>query len=152
MIIQEWECSAPTPLAPCTPEKPGHFDRPESKRRQNLYFCGGVFVAIRCDGEGCTKEVPIEYHHARDYNLIRLSSREGWFFRQDETLAYCFDHLPMEVIAWRDRKGTGWRKKLRKGLAGKLPSIEEAERVARVSAARYNGSSRSKPTYPRRPR
>jgi hypothetical protein len=145
MIITVWHCGAPEHEERCTPEQPGHLPSPRAKRRQNTFFCGGVDRAIRCDNEGCNEEV--ELNDSR-WTLIRASSVDGWFFRQDGTLHLCFGHLTIGLIAWRDRSNPGWRGRLRKGLAEKLPTVDSARRVASSTRVGYNGSG-SSATLPR---
>lgn len=140
MIIRSWYCGAPEHEDRCTPEKPYHLSSPMAKRRTNMHFCAWVSEGIRCDGEGCEKEIPYKDHH---WDMIRLSVIDGWFMRQDDTLHLCFDHLTIGLIAWRDWNNPGWRGRLRKGLAEKLPSVESARRVASSERVRYNGSGTS---------
>lgn len=141
MIIKAWFCGAPEHEERCTPEQPYHYSSPNAKRRTNMFFCGSFDKAVRCDGKGCVNEVEVVDDR---YAMIRASSNDGWFFRKDYTEAWCFDHLSVPLIAWRDRTNPGWRGRLRKGLAEKLPTVESARRVASSPPVRYNGSG-SKP-------
>lgn len=139
MIIKAWFCGAPEHEERCTLEEPFHLSSSRAKRRTNAYFCGSVDRAIRCDGEGCTNE--IELKDSR-YDMLKAASQDGWFFAKDHQSAYCFEHLSVGLIAWRDRNNPGWRGRLRKGMASKLPSVESARRVAETSRIRYTGKSR----------
>lgn len=143
MIIRIWNCGAPEHEERCTAEKPGHFASPKAKRRTPSLFCYGVETAVRCDREGCDHEIELKDPH---WSKLHAASKEGWFFRQDGTLDLCFEHLTLELIAWRDRNNPGWRGRLRKGLAEKIPSVESAKRVAATSRTRYTGTSGTLPT------
>lgn len=145
MIITVWHCGAPENEERCNAEKPGHSASPKAKRRTASLLCYGTEIAIRCDGEGCSNEIEMKHPHR---TRINAASKEGWFFRQDGKLDLCFEHLTIELIAWRDRTNPGWRGRIRRGLAEKLPSVESARRVAEASRVRYNGSSRTRPTRP----
>lgn len=143
VIIKEWFCGAPQDSERCTPESPYHFSSPNAKRRTNMYFCGSIDRAVRCDGKGCMEEVVLDRDHLIDYSMLRASSYDGWFFRKDDTEAWCFEHLSIGLIAWRDRTNPGWRGRLKGDLASKLPSVESARRVASSARVRYNGSGSS---------
>jgi hypothetical protein len=146
--IYGWQCLAPEHEERCTSGEPYHLSSPRAKRRTNLYFCYAIPTATRCDSEGCDKEIAADTKHLQDWNQVKAAANEGWFFRQDGTLDLCFDHLTVGLIAWRDRNNPGWRGRLRKGLAEKLPTVESARRVAPASRVGYTGSSRTRPTRP----
>lgn len=47
---------------------------------------------------GCEASVPGSKHHQ-----VR-AQQEGWFFSRREHLAYCPEHVPDWVSAWRERR------------------------------------------------
>lgn len=131
MIISKWHCGFPGDGERCTEDKPGHLASPTSKRRTASLYCYGSEIAVRCDHEGCTNEIEIKT--SLHWTMVNAGSKEGWFFRKDGTGDLCFDHLTVGLIAWRDRNNPGWRGRLKRGLAERLPAVEVARRAAELA-------------------
>lgn len=58
---------------------------------------------VRCAraDEGCTASFPGSKWHA-----IRAGG-QGWFFSREDDAAYCPEHVPEWVAAWRESKAGG---------------------------------------------